>query len=176
MGLLDFLKGKNPPTIEDMMNKASAWTDIYMECYALRRNSKVKGSIFVFTSWAIWHHCLHNNLLPKGDIANQYIASTLVYSGFDEQLDVLEFFEIFKTRFKIFSIDMNGLANSHYPQTKQYLPFATYCTIYQKPFALEPTSGIDPYDYEVSEELHEFTGGLIQYWNKLTKDLQKSYK
>src|SRR5574344_1598308 len=176
MGVFDFLKTKKNPTVEEMMQKASEWTDVYMSRFALQQKPDVKSAAFVFTSWAVWDYCLNNDRLPKGDVANMYIASTLIYSGFDRKIDVVDFLEVFKTRFKIFKADMTGLANSHYPQTKQYLPFGIFCTIYKNQLSLNPTAGVDPHDYDTSEELHNFTGGFIKYWNLLLADLEKSYK
>ncbi len=176
MALFGFLKSNKRPSIEDMMGKASQWTDYYMDHLALKQGAFIRGGMFVFTSWAVWDYCLRNDRIPKGDIANEYIASTLVYSGFDRIMDPVDFLEVFRTRFKIFNADMTGLSNSHYPQTKQYIPYTTYCTIYQNQLSLTPTAGVDRQDYEIREEVFDFTGGFIKYWNLLLKDLEKSYK
>lgn len=176
MGIFDFFKSKRNPSIEDMMEKASGWTDIYMDRFALQRKPDVKSAAFVFTSWAVWDYCLRNDRLPKGNVANQYIASTLIYSGFGSKIDVVDFLEVFKTRFKIFKTDMTGLSNSDYPRTKQYLPFGIFCSIYKNQLSLNPTAGVNLHDYDTSEELHDFTGGFIKYWNMLLADLEESYK
>lgn len=177
MGIFDFLKAKKTPSVEEMMEKASDWTDVYMSRFAIQRGPDIKSAAFVFTAWAVWDYCLRRDLLPKGDVANMYIASTLVYSGFDSKIkDPVDFIEIFKTRFKIFQTDMKGLSNSDYPRTKQYLPFGIFCTIYKNQLSLNPTAGVDPHDLDTGEELHNFTGGFLKYWNMLIADLEESYK
>lgn len=163
--------------MEELIEKASAWTDTYLNLFALRKNPDIKGAAFIFTSWAVWDYCLNQDCLPEGeDVAGEYICSTLVYSGFNDKIDIAEFVDVFKTRFKIFKSDIKGLLNSDYPRTKQYLPFGTYCSIYRHQLSLNPTSGVDPYDYETNEELVEFTGGLIKFWNILIANMEESFK
>ncbi len=176
MGLFDFLNKKQNRSMVELMEKASAWTDVYLDRFALRKGADIKSAAFIFTSWAVWDYCLNHDCLPKGnDVAAEYIASTFVYSGFDSKIDIAEFFDVFKSRFKIFKSDIKGLLNSDYPRTKQYLPFGIYCTIYKNQLSLEPTAGVDLHDNETSAELIEFTDSFIKYWNMLIADLENSF-
>lgn len=175
MSIFDLLKKRKDISVMEIMEKAFFWTDYYMNNYALQQGSDVKGAVFIFCSWEVWHYCLENDKLQKSnDLAIEYFSSTLVYSGFDKKIDIADFVDVLKTRFKIFNQDIKGLVNSHYPQTKQYLPFSTFCTIYKNQLSLSPTDGVDHLDLMINEQLDSFTGGFIEFWNKFYKDLSAS--
>ena len=162
-------------TIETMMEKASEWTEIYMHQYALCSDTNVKSAMFVFTSWAVWNYCLQSDKLLNDNIATQYISATLVYSGFSEHVDVIDFVEIFKSRFRIFNQDLTGLCNSKYPNAKQFIPFELYCSIYKNQLSINPTEGVDVNDHETLEAVSEFTITFSQFWNSFSKDIRNSF-
>lgn len=170
MGLFDLFKKDKEVSIEEMMAIAQKWTDVYMSQFALRKGDSIRSATFIFCSWAIWTYYLQNNRVPKGDIANRYIASTCAFSGLRAELDVVAFADLFKTRFYIFKTDMRGLAESHYPETKQYIPYTTYCAFYHNQLSHNPTAGVDRWLYD--DELHEFTGKLIEFWNRMHSNLK----
>ena len=46
MGIFDFLKTKKTPSVEEMMEKASDWTDVYMSRFAIQRGSDIKSVLY----------------------------------------------------------------------------------------------------------------------------------
>lgn len=167
MGLFNIFK--KTISVNQMMEKATTWTNSFMEQYVkseVKNRELVKGEVFLFNAWTVWKYCLEHDLLKQSSkTANTFISSAYVYSGADKIMDVTDFYPIFKSRYGMYSDEISGLLNSKYPQTKQYIPFSLFCAIFKNQFKSNVTSGYSMNDIDIMDEVLEFTGNIIKHWN-----------
>lgn len=174
MGFWDFFKSKNKTNMQ-MVEFANKWSDIYLQNHAIKKNDDVKNAALIFCSWAVWDYCMNNDMLPKGnknDVANNFIATVCAFVSNTHEIDVLDFVELYKNRFGIYKMDIRGLLNSHYPQTRQYIPTSLYVAFYKKVYTPFTDPGISFIDED--EQIMDFVGKFIPFWNKLNKAMMNN--
>ena len=170
MSIFDIFRSKQKKSIPQMIQFADKWSDIYLQKYSIKKNADVKNAALIFCSWAVWDYCMNNDMLPSGnknDIANNYIATVCAYVGNTHEMDALDFLELFKNRFGIFKSDIRGLLNSHYPQTRQYIPISLYVAFYKKTYTPFSDPGLSFIDED--EIIMDFVGKFITFWNNLNR-------
>lgn len=153
MGLLDFLKKKtsgaqqahsystsNPSSefvqISDMINFGMEWRERYINDYAIKNDIGVRVESLMYTCWFIWYNCMQLGKVSKEQwYVNKFFAHLMAHLRKDDKrFENVDFFmPLFQNRYSIFKDDLSGLINSHYPETKQYLPVRTYKAFYIKP-------------------------------------------
>lgn len=175
MGLFDIFNKKKTVSINEMMTKAIQWKNDYITNYSIKTTVNSEKAVFMFCAWAAWDYCLNSDKLPSGDPGTEFLASVQVYTGLDKTMFPDSFIELYKTRFHIFKSDIRGLASSHYPQTKQYIPFALYCVFCKNPLELDPTIGVDQNDMAIFDEVVEFTSKFVTFWNKILRDMNSNF-
>ena len=69
-------------------------------------------------------------------------------------------------------MDIRGFLNSHYPQTRQYIPTSLYVAFYKKIYTPFTDPGISFIDED--EQIMDFVGKFIPFWNKLNKAMMNN--
>lgn len=176
MGIFNFFSKKMIST-KEMISIVDKWTDIYMNQYTTQKNKDIENEIYLFNSWIVWDFCLNNNLMKNSrEHGDEYIANIQYFINQTKNISPEEILFLYQNRYKIYKNDISGLLNSNYPKTKQFIPFSLYCAIYKNQYSHYPSENINMYDNLISDDLHEFTGRLIKYWNKVNSELITKHK
>jgi len=154
--------------VTEMIDFGLRWRDIYLDTFALNKNTGTRVEALLFSCWFIWYYCLERDKVSREQsYLNNFFANIMAHLYDDDaRFDEVDFFmPLFKNRYSIFKDDFIGLLNSHYPQTKQYLPIRTY-----KAFCLKPMEIIAPNEASISsltmeqhDEMNSFVGNLITF-------------
>lgn len=129
--------------------------------------------VFMFNILLAWMYYLERDYIDtNSDIGNQKLARLIVLAEhLNLKLDISQIVDLYKARFKNFKADIQGIQNSNYPVTKQYLPAYTFAAIYYNQLQSSPdlswcdTNDFENFDPDKMEELSEFTGILIKQIN-----------
>lgn len=184
MGLFDFFKKRTANSgivpIPDMISFGLEWREKFMEKCAIKNNSGVRAESLMFCCWYIWHHCMQKGRVSRDQsYAYDFFAHLMAYLQDDDtRFENLDFFmPLFQNRYSIFKTDLLGLVNSHYPQTKQYLPILTYKAFCLKPMQIlnESESSLSSLTMAQDEEMTTFIGNLISFVNEMNKDLKERF-
>ena len=184
MGLFDFFKNKAADTryaaVSDMISFGLEWREKYLANYAIKNNSGTRIESLMYSCWFVWYHCL-----GKGKVSidqayvNDFFAHLMAHLQDDDVRfeDVDFFMPLFQNRYSIFKTDLTGLANSHYPQTKQYLPIRTYkaSCLKQMQILSESETSLSSLTMEQDDEMTTFVGKLIAFINAMNKDAQERF-
>ena len=182
MCLFDYLKNKTTGIvpIADMISFGLEWRDKYLANYASRINNGVRVESFIYCCWFVWYHCLQHGRVSKDEYyVTDFFAHIMAnLQEYDTRFEDLDFFiPLFKNRYSIFRDDLTGLINSHYPETKQYLPIRTY-----KAFCLQPLTIINPsaaslssLTQEQDDEMTSFVGEFIRFTNEMSKAVRDRF-
>lgn len=146
-----------------------------MQYYENKYNSKNISAVFEFFLFSFVVGLRHSLLNGSIDIMDSIAKQTLIYRlceysrkfGFD--FEFFEMSEFYMTRYNIFLRDIDGLNNSNYPDTKRYLPEATYQIISHNGLLKNLIDVLSAYRDDENEEylskLVEFTDIILEMNN-----------
>lgn len=184
MGLFDFFKNKAADTryatVSDMISFGLEWREKYLANYAIKNNSGTRIESLMYSCWFVWYHCLGKGKVSRDQAyVNGFFAHLMAHLQDDDVRfeDVDFFMPLFQNRYSIFKTDLTGLANSHYPQTKQYLPIRTYKAFCLKQMQIlrESEASLSSLTMEQDDEMTTFVSKLIAFINAMNKDAQERF-
>ena len=166
--------------IPDMISFGLEWRDKYLSTYAIKNNKGTRVEALMYSSWFVWYHCLGKGRVSKEpSYANTFFAHLMAHLQDDDaRFEEVDFFmPIFQNRYSIFKTDLSGLINSHYPQTKQYLPIRTYKAFCLKPMQIlsDSAASLSSLTMEQDDEMHTFVGKFISFINDMNKAVQEQF-
>ena|ERR1035437_3970923 len=170
MGLFNFFKHKDNDIIDVIFSTAEGGMKYYEKKYK-SNNKGANFEIFMFSLVISWDYCLNEGKInTKSNLAETKITKLCDYSkALGYNLDLIEMTEFYMARYKFFKKDINGLRNSNYPQTKQYLPELSYRLICNNQLLRNETDVLEAdwndNDTEYLSRLVEFTGKLLDVNN-----------
>ena len=171
MGLFDKFS-KKKVSIDEIIDNANRWTNLYMNQYAIRNSVDIKNGIYLFNTWAIWTHCLHNDLIdnPKG-CHMEFLTHVLAFLMKTKDISGDEFLSLYQNRFSLYQKEIRELKNP------QFYPFGLYSAICKNQYKLNQTVNIENLvnDNE-SDVFIEFTNKFIKFWNIINSELITKYK
>ena len=171
MKLFDsFLKKK--VSVDEMVDNANRWTNLYMNQYSIRDNTDIKNGIYLFNTWVIWTHCLQNNLIdnPKG-CHRDFLANVLVFLMKTKDISGERFLSLYQDRFSLYQKEIRGL------KEPQFYPFGLYSAICKNQYSLNQTINMeDIFRHNESDDFIEFTDKFIKFWNVINSELLTKYK
>jgi len=169
MGLFDRFK-KKTVSVDEMINRANRWTNIYMNQYAIQNNVDIKNGIHLFNTWVIWDYCLNNDLIEHG-CHKDFLAKVLAFIWKTKDISGEEFLALYQNRFSLYKKEMRGLLSS-----TSHFPFDLYFAIYKNQYSLDHTKNIDMAKDARKDEMCEFTSKFINFWNVINLELVTQYK
>ncbi len=166
--------------IPDMISFGLEWRDKYLENYAIKNNKGIRIESLLYSCWFVWYHCMTNGKVSREQsYVNQFFATLMAHLQDDDiRFEDVDFFmPLFQNRYSIFRTDLTGLMNSHYPQTKQYLPIRTYKAFCLQPMQIldESAASISSLTMEQDDEMCIFVGNLIKFINKMSIDIDNRF-
>lgn len=176
MGLFDFLKRKDNDIIDVIFSTAEGGMKYYERKYK-SDNKGVNFEIFMFSLVISWDYCLNEGKInTKSNLAQTKIKKLCEYSktlGYN--LNLIEMKDFYMARYKFFKKDINGLRNSNYPKTKQYLPELSFRLICNNQLLRNEIDVLeadwDDNDSKYLSRLVEFTDELLDVNNWVIKQI-----
>lgn len=165
-------------SVSDMIDFGLEWRDIYMVNYSTQYNKKVSAEVLMYTCWSVWYHCLNaNKVLGDQNYVNKFFAHLMAHlQDCDSRFEHVDFFmPLFKNRYQIFKTDIDGLVNSHYPVTKQYLPINTFKAFCLEQLKIVSASSLSSLSFEEEEEMMDFVGKFIAFTNDMQKAIIRTF-
>jgi len=166
--------------ISEMINFGLEWREKYLANYAVRQDTGTRVEALLYSCWFAWYNCLQQGKVSREQsYVNEFFAHLIAHLQDDDiRFEDVDFFmPLFKNRYSFFKDDLTGLMNSHYPETKQYLPIRTY-----KAFCLRPTDILAPSEasfsslsMEQDDEMTSFVGKLIRFINDMNIDANNRF-
>lgn len=136
--------------------------------------------LFMFNMFLGWMFFLERNKIDtSSDIGNQKFLILYRYSleqGI--QWEISEMINLYRERYNAYKRDLKGLQNSHYPETKQYLPAYTFAAIYYDALRINPDLSWTDFDNETAfnvekyHQLSDFAGVMIKQINWMFNKLK----
>lgn len=171
MGLFDLFNQKSVASVPAMMDLVYKYAAEYMDNYSIRKDQDAENAVFMFCSWAVWNHCLNNDLLPSKDCHYDYLAEVLYHISLNHSISETEFLLLYQNRFKIYKSEIRVLEVSEYdyPLTKLYI-----CFHKQQYLLVDSDSDtcMENGDWSV---LGTFAQKFTDFWKKIKYDLTISF-
>lgn len=176
MDIYDMLS-RNNLSSNEMLDLSMKWTNMYMDKYTVQLSNDIKNEVYLFNTWVVWDYFLNKGSIsdPKEE-SLYYQGNILLFITQTKNISAKEFIVLYMSRFKLYNRNMKGLLSSNYPETKQFIPTEIYYAIYINQYAIDPIQNENIHGNLITDDVLEFTGNFISYWNVINNELITNFK
>lgn len=176
-------KKKTPSEVLDVIFEVAHEGTSNLEKLFKKTDNAGKLEMIMFYVGLCWLFVQERKILQVTEELGKKLLSRLneVSTQLGVNLNDEQIFVLYKNRYSAVKDELDGLKNSDYPRTKQYIPQHSFVIFYYEQLRLFPSyAGLEvkdddyeSFDVMKMEELHEFTKAFVDNLNWVIQLMEK---